>query len=380
MKNFVSIESLRAYMAWWVVLGHASHLARGSDFLPRPFVQILERGDIAVNVFVIVSGFVITHLISSKNESYAPYITRRFFRIFPVYIACLAIAMLLTKFYQAAYSNPWVVASDMRAERILAEQQNFWTYAGLHLSLLHGMVPDSLLPFASSTFLAPAWSLSLEWQFYLIAPGLIALLARKSVTMMVTAMGLIATFAIFKSGTMGYWAYPSFLPLSIHYFLIGILSRVALGALQDGTLKVEFLVLPAILIAAISGPLESVIWITFLGFTLIELGTLKLESPMLRRAMELLIVNPRIATLGAWSYSSYLLHIPIFSIVIGSATLLWPGMNQVRVILLLAGCMPLVLLASWASFSAIEKPFNLIGRRIANRMSAPSHKAAKPRS
>lgn len=363
-------------MAWWVVFGHASHLVRGSDFLPQPLVQILERGDIAVNVFVIVSGFVITHLILSKEENYAPYIIRRFFRIFPVYIACLAVAILLTKFYQAAYSNPWVVASDMRAERIAAEHQHFWTHLGLHASLLHGMLPDTIIPFSSSTFLAPAWSLSLEWQFYLIAPALIAVLARNSIAMIFTVLALLTTFVICKSGVIGHWAYPSFLPLSVHYFLIGILSRVALGAIKSGTLKVEYLVVPAVLIAAISGPLEGVIWVTFLGFALIELGLINFSNPILLRIMNLFILNPRVATLGAWSYSSYLIHIPIFSVVVGSATILWPGIDQVRTLLLLTACMPLVMLASWASYSIIEKPFNLIGRRIANHMSTGSRPAS----
>ncbi len=38
------------------------------------------------------------------------------------------------------------------------------------------MVPENVMPFAGTAFLGPAWSLSLEWQFYLVAPVLIGLL------------------------------------------------------------------------------------------------------------------------------------------------------------------------------------------------------------
>jgi peptidoglycan/LPS O-acetylase OafA/YrhL len=36
--------------------------------------------------------------------------------------------------------------------------------------MLHGAVPDVLVRNAPSAFLIPAWSVSLEWQFYLVAP------------------------------------------------------------------------------------------------------------------------------------------------------------------------------------------------------------------
>lgn len=40
----------------------------------------------------------------------------------------------------------------------------------LHLLMLHGVVPEVLVARAPGAFLAPAWSVSLEWQFYLVAP------------------------------------------------------------------------------------------------------------------------------------------------------------------------------------------------------------------
>lgn len=69
-------------MAYWVVVGHGLHLAGRSHKSEAPLflsyiLKIMTRGSTAVNVFIIVSGFVIVHLLISKREAYIPYIKRR---------------------------------------------------------------------------------------------------------------------------------------------------------------------------------------------------------------------------------------------------------------------------------------------------------------
>ena len=58
-QNFHSIEGLRAYMAWWVVLGHAISVCGAPAWLPENISKRLASGTgVAVEVFIIVSGFV----------------------------------------------------------------------------------------------------------------------------------------------------------------------------------------------------------------------------------------------------------------------------------------------------------------------------------
>ncbi|MDO9607223.1 MAG: hypothetical protein Q7J26_01760 [Brevundimonas sp.] len=52
-ERIAPLEGVRGLMAWWVVLGHYAHTVG----LTNP---ILENNALAVDVFVILSGFVIT--------------------------------------------------------------------------------------------------------------------------------------------------------------------------------------------------------------------------------------------------------------------------------------------------------------------------------
>ncbi|NWF44262.1 acyltransferase [Hydrogenophaga sp. D2P1] len=376
MRNFVSIESLRAYMAWWVVIGHASHLGGWSSYIPKPIVALIERGDIAVNVFIIVSGFVITHLIQASKESYAPYLTRRFFRIFPIYFACFLLAIAIHDLYQAAYFHPWVFGVEMREARANEESLNFLTHFGLHLTLLHGLIPDTLIPFASSTFLAPAWSLSLEWQFYLVAPAILYMLRRSTGISIAFVIICLALNQLAKSGQFGTWAYASFLPLSIHYFLIGIISRLILEEVFLHDFRAESLIILSALVATISGPLEAAIWSIFFTLILSEMNIVNISNPFLKHAAQIFVLNYRVARAGSWSYSTYLLHIPIFSIAVGAPTLLYSDISQTTVNIIVLLSFPVIIFASRTTFKLIEQPFNSIGRRFAKRMTASNQAEA----
>src|SRR5688572_28994913 len=82
-ERFPAIEGLRAWLAMAVVASHLIQLS-GLYLRNRPGALLYAGGSVAVLVFVIVSGFVITHLVLGKREPYKVYVGRRFFRLFPV--------------------------------------------------------------------------------------------------------------------------------------------------------------------------------------------------------------------------------------------------------------------------------------------------------
>ena len=76
MKKFQAIEGLRGVLAWAVVF---SHLVYFADIYTHGFGgRIAHLGRPAVLIFIIVSGFVITHVIIERPEPYGSYLTRRF--------------------------------------------------------------------------------------------------------------------------------------------------------------------------------------------------------------------------------------------------------------------------------------------------------------
>jgi peptidoglycan/LPS O-acetylase OafA/YrhL len=74
--------------------------------LPR-FVRIFAKGEYAVDVFVLLSGFVLTKLLAEKQESYFVFVGRRFLRLFAVFVVTLLIAVLLRPLLGWTLASGW---------------------------------------------------------------------------------------------------------------------------------------------------------------------------------------------------------------------------------------------------------------------------------
>ena len=373
MQTVKCIESLRAYMAWWVVVSHAIGIIgiydTGSKLLNLPLKLITWSG-MPVNIFIIVSGFVITHLFLAKQEKYSVYITRRFFRIFPIYVFCILLSMSLFYFQQIVYME---ISSSANKHIRLAiwqsQDDHFWTHILLHLSMLHGLIPDSLLKYGTSVFLGPAWSLSLEWQFYLLAPVIIGLMARGVMPLLSTALILYLLGLVAKSGVLGTWNYPAFLLLSIQYFLIGIISRLAIEKFKDSKYLWELLVV-VILTFALANVIETFIWVCFFSIALIESGRLKKVPNIVHKVLKIFVLNNIVSNLGKWSYSTYLIHIPLMVLIIGSVGFAFGAefVTPQRLVLIVLASFPVIVAVSWILYSTVELGGISLGKRVVNHV------------
>lgn len=367
-------------MAWWVLIGHAIQISGTQQLLPYRLVTLLLHNEAAVQIFMIISGFVITHLLVSKVEPYRDYATRRFFRLFPLYVLMILIAVFSRELYAEAFGrNPWFTDPQMRLDRLAAENSDWPVHAALHLTMLHGVLPDTLLPFASSTFLAPAWSISLEWQFYLIAPLLVAAMSARRNRWLVILL-LVGSIPVL-AGTAGAWRYQSFVMLALPFFLGGILSRLALDGRPHWFAIGATLAASAIyLYFADPGTylwtaLVVLIWSVSLAAAVLE--NRKIASGLLRAMLSLLFTN-RIATaFGRVSYSTYLCHIPVFGIVIGGGMMLF-GEAHATVIALTLAAIALTIPASFALHRFVEMPGQQL-RRAFLKGGQAAGEATKPR-
>jgi peptidoglycan/LPS O-acetylase OafA/YrhL len=95
---------LRAYLALWVLVDHVLWVAgywqdtvAGLPTMYATIARLMVSGSYAVDLFIIISGFVIMHLLDKQGEPYLQFIVRRFFRLFPVFIVLFVIAIPLSQ-------------------------------------------------------------------------------------------------------------------------------------------------------------------------------------------------------------------------------------------------------------------------------------------
>jgi peptidoglycan/LPS O-acetylase OafA/YrhL len=359
------LDGLRCFLSWWVVLDHIL-LASGFRYetLP-PLVRILARGEYAVDVFIILSGFVITMLLAEKREGYVVFIVRRFFRLFPVFAVTMLIGILLRPMLG------WIFAAGWPADPITlrnswanweSERQHFWTHLLAHLPMLHGAVPNNILPNSAAAFVTPAWSISLEWQYYLVAP-LLAVICKKFGPIGWFAVGSISILALLRCGTVMDSLFPmqSFLLQKLLLFLVGascywIFTEVR-GKHRDLPWLLFFFVAPAVLWFTLSVPLA--IWAAAFAFTL---GVKETRGLSIVRA---LLNLPWVQRLGEISFSTYLGHVCCISFVQWCILILIPQVNRHGMFLgLLIGATPLTIVVSELLFRYVEKPGIRLGKRL----------------
>jgi peptidoglycan/LPS O-acetylase OafA/YrhL len=223
MPRFTAIDGLRAWLAWTVAL---SHIAQESGFRYSHglLLKIFEAGNWGVQTFIIISGFVITHLLIEKQEPYRIYIIRRFMRLFPAFIFCCFLGAISYRVANEIGEYSWFQSEN--AELFQSQQHFLLANILAHLTMLHGIIPNDLLMLSEYNFLPPAWSVSLEWQFYIIAPFVI-LLCRSRIGSVILVLITAASMIAYGRWLSPHWRQPSIIVGQASFFLIGIGSRFA---------------------------------------------------------------------------------------------------------------------------------------------------------
>ncbi|MFC7052618.1 acyltransferase family protein [Hansschlegelia quercus] len=361
------IEGLRGYLALWVALGHGLQLS-GFLSLPGP-LGVLLRGEAAVAIFMILSGFVITHLLLQGRETYSQYITRRFLRLFPAYALCCAIGYLILGPWAHIVQTVswqdlpgWAEYSRGVAEIASQTHNNTAPHALLHLFMLHGLIPDELLPRAAMTFLPAAWSLSLEWQFYLVAPLILRAFGSPVKTVLCAVVFALLLVA-YEKGFLGSYPIPATLAATSGYFAIGILSRLLYPELEKLNYSpVAIAAASAFLMLAFSSEfLPLSIWLVFYSF--LVWGR---TSPVAGSVFSFFFATRIPLFLGGLSYSLYLIHRPIQVILgdlaLGVADLSRPQMVAIQIAAIIAA-VP----AAYLIHRFVELPGIALGKRLTRR-------------
>ncbi|MDE8345092.1 MAG: acyltransferase [Acidocella sp.] len=294
MQRFRRMDGLRGALAVYVMLAHALPFTN----LPPWFCGLFHHGEAAVDLFFCLSGLVITQSLTRAGGRFWPFIRARLLRLMPVYIVALALSTALLPGNPAA-GMPWAAPSD----------DVFWSpglpsffiwHLGLHLLLLQGVLPACVLPFAWESLLTPAWSLSTEWQFYLLL-GLVAPRRMAPLCLGLLTLGMADHLIILPPC----WQFSrAFLPDAAPYFALGLAS---IGILHGpgAARRVDYaLFLVCLVCACMIG------WHTALNKALPPLVWALILAVQRHPAGAVLETRPLLA-LGAISYPLYLIHEPL---------------------------------------------------------------------
>lgn len=348
-----ALDGIRGLAVTFVFLYHVSKFA--FEFKPG----LIAAGFLGVDVFFVLSGFLITALLleeweGSSRINLLHFYARRFFRLIPalvLFLSCLCLYVGLTKSPTVAKDTYWTAIYSLG-------------YAANWISAFR------IAPIAVP--LGHMWSLAIEEQFYLLWPALLLFLLKRKVsrgTLVFGVAALIILVSLHRTSLSGAYA-PRIYSASdtrADSLLAGCLAAMLVVWRMLPTSRGFKAALSAIsfscalLITAylqnFNGLTESTLY-TF-GFSVFALAVaillIQLTTNPPRMALAILEAPP-LVWIGKLSYSIYLWHLPICIIL---APLPFPA--PIRAALMLAATL---ILAS-ASYYLIERPFLRIKKRFA---------------
>jgi hypothetical protein len=290
------IQGLRALAVLLVVAGHL-------------FPGVVKGGFIGVDIFFVISGFVITQqmhksYITSNKGFLINFYARRIRRIMPSAILVTLVTIWATKMWLGP-----VAANDVTLDG---------GWASIFLSNFH-FQNTALDYFAAGNGISPLqhfWSLSIEEQFYLVWPALFVLLFFRPIAL--KSKQLLLSVVITLSLVTA--IYQSDINESAQFFStwtrIWELAAGALLAITAKTLRIPNFVLYGLVIFLIASAFvieQSMQWPRLTSIPVIVATViLLLRNPRIGNFV--LLENKVITYIGDLSYIIYLWHWPVLTI------------------------------------------------------------------
>ena len=220
------LDGIRGALALWVFGGHLA-LTLGAK------IPILTSANFAVDLFMVMSGFLMCYHWSDENatpekfqQRTRNFYIRRFFRIAPVYYLALIFALLfqhqLYGYREELFDlfNPGLLNAAVHRDSYL--NIDIWNVL-THVTFTFGFFPQLV-----SNNTLPDWSIGLEMQFYLFFPLIMLAFARFSVFRLAIfslVIGMLSRRLLGKydiAGLLAAFPKPGMLSYKLGYFLAGI--------------------------------------------------------------------------------------------------------------------------------------------------------------
>jgi peptidoglycan/LPS O-acetylase OafA/YrhL len=364
-RHIPGLDGLRA-LAILLVIPHNLDLLRPPiRSIEYPVVILMHAGWIGVQLFFVLSGFLITgNLLDTRGSHnyFSAFFGRRALRILPLYLAVLILTFVIV---------PAVATVPPQLSETWANQLWLWTF------LVNWMQPYGGGVYGFSHF----WSLAVEEQFYLLWP--IVVLCCRPVTLS-WVCGAVAALALVTRAVLAARHFPAD---ALYMFTICRMDALAMGAAAAALLRIPAaavrlrrstlgIFLTAALTFAVTaaetrGLAVDDLSTQTIGYTLLSFGFALLilltslpTTGLPGSAMRLLSWAP-LRRVGRYSYGMYVFHLPL-SVFFGIPLLHWitlrsspaVGVTYVLVMTLLTFILAAV------SYELFESPFLRMKRRL----------------
>ncbi len=336
------MEGMRGFAVSLVFLVHYVALVRPwiGDTSLLELTHVLHTiGNTGVDLFFVLSGYLIYQSLISRPQSYLRFMSRRVARIYPAFLVVFVLYIVLSFAFPEKSKIPGPVP-----DAIVYLLQNFLLLPGL---------------FPVQPMITVAWSLSYEMFYYLAIPLVIVVfrLRERSPAWRIGFFSCVAVATLVYCGLLGGH-------VRLVMFISGVLLYEAMD--REGTPSVSSLgglVALAIGLLATLVPTGFCIKVgaLFVSFFLLCLACFRDPSASLARAFSWTPLR----WLGNMSYSYYLLHgLTLQAAFLVLAMVLPTGENSPWLFwALLPPMFTLTLIPSAMLFLAIERPLSLTPRR-----------------
>jgi peptidoglycan/LPS O-acetylase OafA/YrhL len=165
------IDGVRAFAIIWVIFFHlpffhlGSFTAEALTVFTGPWTQWTSRGDMGVDLFFVISGYLIGTILLDEYRKTGSlqvkrFYARRFLRLIPVYVVAMLVGAPLVH--------------NIPKSSILMDFPPWMNFDTIWANLFY---VNNFLPI-NQQYMGWCWSLAIEEQFYLIFPAFILLFMR----------------------------------------------------------------------------------------------------------------------------------------------------------------------------------------------------------